>query len=226
MSGAAIPGRDSFVRDLYEVLERDNSLSRCQAARALERLNVRDEESRTRLIALLLDPEPDVRIDAATALGELGIENATEALIANLQNDPDGDVRIQAIIALSKIKSREAIAEIIRCLRDAGYPHLDFLSDDMEYRASFEVHSQALDALGKIGDPTAVDPVIELLEDEDYDDLQESGFAVLAQLNSDTARTFFLNQMKKGERQGRCRAIQALANVPDHAGGQGKVAAR
>lgn len=215
------PGLEDFVHTLHDVLERGNSLSRCQAARGLEHLEARDQETRTRLIALLLDPEPDVRIDVADALGKLGFEDATEALIKNLKNDPDGDVRIQSVIALSRIKSGRAIDALVHCLSNAGYPHLDQLFDDMEYNASNEVHSQALDALGEIGDPALAGPVIELLKDETYGDLQESGFAVLAQLNSETARAFLLDQMREGERRGRRRAIHALANIiPDHDAGQ------
>lgn len=218
------PGLEDFVHTLHEVLERGNSLSRCQAACGLEHLEARDQETRSRLIALLLDPEPDVRIDVADALGKLGFEDATEALIENLKNDPDGDVRIQSVIALSRIKSGRAIDALVHCLGNAGYPHLDQLFDDMEYNASNEVHSQALDALGEIGDPALAGPVIELLRDETYGDLQESGFAVLAQLNSETARAFLLDQMREGERQGRRRAIHALANIiPDHDAGQDSI---
>ena len=222
MREAITAGREDFVHTLHEVLERDNSLSRCQAARALQHLKARDQESRARLIALLLDPEPDVRIDVADALGKLGIEDATEALIANLKNDPDGDVRIQSVTALAKIKSRRATDALVHCFANAGYPQLDYLCDDMEYNASIEVHGRALDALGEIGDPTAAGAVIELLRDETYEDLQESGFAVLARLDSKAARAFLLDQMRQGERRGRRRAIQALAKAAsDDDAGQG-----
>ena len=213
MRESSTPGVEDFVHTLHAVLDSDNSLSRCQAARGLEHLEARDEETRARLIALLRDPEPDVRLDVADALGKLGFEDATEALIANLKNDPDGDVRIQSVIALSKIKSSRAIDALVHCLSNAGYPHLDHLFDDMEYNASCEVHSQALDALGETGDPAVAGAVIELLQDETYEDLQESGFEALAQLNSEAARAFLLDQMQNGERQGRRRAVRALANL-------------
>lgn len=206
--------REDVLRALNGVLERDNALSRCCVVKALERLASRDGESAKRLVGLLLrDPDPDVRMDCAAALGRMRAREATVPLIDSLRSDPEGDVRIQATVALSKIKSETAVEPLIDCLRKNGYPDLDNLVDDMEYGASWEVQSQALNALGEIGDPRATGPVIDLLEDEEFEDLQESGFRVLARLDNERTRAFLLGRLKDGGRLARRRAARALSDT-------------
>ncbi|MFQ5757036.1 MAG: HEAT repeat domain-containing protein [Acidiferrobacterales bacterium] len=204
-----------ILRTLHGVLERDNSLSRCCAVKALEKINARDKKSKETLIGLLLDPDPDVRTDAATALGRMHVVEATEPLIGNLENDPEGEVRIAAVRALSEIRSKKAVEPLICCFRADGYPELDQLVDDMEYGTCWEVQAQALHALGEIGDQRATVPVMEALENEDYEDLQENGFHVLARLNTGKAQEFLLTQLKAGTRLGRRRAAEALAALPE-----------
>ncbi len=203
------------LHTLRAVLKRDNSLSQCCAINALEKLNARDEDSKQGLIELLRDPDPDVRINAAIALGRMQIEEAIEPLIGNLEHDPEGDVRIEATKALARIRSEAVVEPLIRCFQQDGYPELDLLVDDTEYSACWEVQSQALNALGEIGDQRATQPVIEVLENPDYEDLQESGFQVLAQLNNDQAKAFLLEQLKKGERLAKRRAVRALTVLPE-----------
>ena len=206
--------REKVLRTFYAVLERDNALSRCCVVRALERLNVRDKTSRLRLIGLLRDPDPDVRMDAAGALGRMQVAEAMKPLTGNLENDPDGDVRIEAVKALSKIGSKKAVEPLIRCFKADGYPELDQMVDDAEYGACWEIQAQALNALGEIGDQRATEPVMEALENEDYEDLQESGFRVLAQLNNDKTKQFLLTQLREGHRLARRRAAQAMTALP------------
>ncbi len=206
-------GREDAVATLFAVLERDNSLSRCRAVGALERLIPSDGEAVRRLAELLADPDPDVRMDCAGVLGRMGAAVATRSLIDNLKFDPDGDVRIEAAGALARIGGDAAVEPLIDCLRADGYPELDMLVDDMEFRSSFEVQGRALSALGDIGDARAAQPVLDLLEDDDYEDLQETGFRVLARLDSAVARDFLLRRLTHGGRLARRRAAQALGDV-------------
>ena len=200
----------------YGVLDTGNALSRCHAIRAIERLKPHDTESRERLIDLLSDPDPDVRTDTAVALGNMEIGEATAALVDTLRKDHEGDVRIQAVIALSKIKSRDAVEPLIECFMADGYPELDYLSDDMEFSPCWEIQSQAMEALGQIRDHRATQPLIEVLESGQYDDLQESGFKVLAQLSEDKTRAFLVRQLSHESPRTRRRAAQALGSSLDH----------
>ncbi len=219
MGSSRANGRTKVVHALHHVLERDNALSRCCAVRALERLNARDKKSRAGLIHLLRDADADVRMDAAAALGRMRITEAVAPLIGNLEQDPEGEVRIEAVKALSKLGSRRAIEPLIRCIRANGYPELDQFAEDlgdgMGYGPWWEVQSQALRALGEIGDAHAAGSVIETLENDDYEDLQETGFRVLARLNNKKAKAFLIEQLKTGKTLTRRRAVQALASLPE-----------
>jgi len=210
--------RTNALHALYGVLDTGNALSRCQAVRAIERLRPHDAESRRRLIGLLNDPDPDVRTDTAAALGNMEIGEATATLLDTLRKDHEGDVRIQAVIALSKIKSLDAVEPLIECFKADGYPELDYLSDDMEYSPCWEIQSQAMEALGQIRDHRATQPLIEVLESGQYDDLQESGFKVLAQLNEDKTRAFLVQQLSHARSRTRRRAAQALGSLFNHKG--------
>jgi HEAT repeat protein len=204
---------ERVLQTLYEVLDRDNALSRCCAVKALERVDGREGESAKRLIELLMDPDPDVRTDAVVSLGRMRISEATEALLHSLENDPDGEVRVEAVKALSGIGSRAAVEPLIRCLQADGYPELEDgdMADDMPYAACWEVHGQTLDALGKLGDGRATDSVIALLENDEYADLQERGFRVLAEISNDRAREFLLARLESDDPLARRRAARALA---------------
>ncbi len=204
-------------------------MSRCCAVRALGRLNARDRKSKQGLIRLLRDPDADVRMDAAATLGRLRVAEATDPLIGNLEQDPVGDVRIEVVKALSRIGSKDTLEPLVRCFKADGYPELDQLAEDlgdgMGYGPWWEVQSQALSALGEIGDARATEPVIETLEQEDYEDLQESGFRVLARLNNKKAKAFLIEKLQTGKTLARRRAAQALAGLPELRGRGGELPA-
>ncbi|MCP4701431.1 MAG: hypothetical protein GY862_31935 [Gammaproteobacteria bacterium] len=207
--------REEILHAFCKVLERDNSLSRCCAVKALEKLNARDENSKKQLLKMLEDPHPDVRIDTAGVVGRMGISEAVRPLLHILENDPEGEMRIQAAAALGKIGSPEAAGSLIRCVEEEGYPHLDQDDeDDLDYSPCWEVQSESLKALGEIGDPRTADPLIAFLQNNEYEDLWESGFRVLAKLHNDKTRAFLLEQLKQGSRLVRRRASGALAELP------------
>ncbi len=215
--------REEVIRVMYGIFDRDNSLSRCCAVRALEKFACDDDETKRMLIELLLDEDPDVRMDAANALGTAKDENAVEPLVRNMEGDPDGEVRIQVVKALARIKSDKAVDPLIRCLEAEGYPELEGPAvDDLEFPHYIAVHVETLNAIGAIGDPRAADAVIELVESEDYEDIQETGFRVLAQLSSDRAKEYLLGKVKNGHRLIRRRAIKALTHLPEFKGQGGE----
>src|SRR5665647_721650 len=102
------------------------------------------------LIRLLNHGDPDVRYEAAGALGDLRDASAVEPLITALKNDELSGVRWKAAEALSKIGA-PAVDALIEALR-----HHD---DDVRWKAAI--------ALGEIGDPRAVEPLVTLLFDDD-----------------------------------------------------------
>ncbi len=202
--------RPEVLQMLFAVLDGENFLSRCTAVSAVGRVGGQDAASRQRLVELLSDPDPTMRMESAAALGRMRSGDATEALLASLAGDPIDDVRTQVAVALSEISAPDSLDSLIDCLANGGYPHLDEHIDEMEFGASWEVRGHALKAIGEIGDPAAVKAVIAFVEDEDNEDLQESSFRVLAGLGGSAARAFLISQLRGGSALARRRAARVL----------------
>jgi HEAT repeat protein len=207
--------RNAVIDAFHKVLGRDDVLSRCSAVKALQKMNADDAASTGRLVDLLLDQEPDVRMDAVVALGQMKVERAALPLLENLEKDPEGEIRIEVVKALSRISSSQTVERLIHCFREDGYPELDYLVDDLEFNACWEVQSSLMDTLAEIGDARAVEPLIEVLESEGYEDLQESGFRALAKLSGSRAREFLLKQLQQGAAIARRRAASALSDLAE-----------
>ena len=134
---------------------------------ALQVLAASDVDTLTPLVELLKTPGPDLRMQAALALGEQRDARAVSALIDAL-NDGDTNVRYHAIEALGKLKAANAV---------------DALAEIAESR-DFFLSFAALDALAKIGDAGIVPRIVPLLEDEL---LCQPAVSLLGQLGDETA---------------------------------------
>jgi HEAT repeat protein len=118
------------------------------AARHLGRLEA--PEATEHLIPLLeRDENPDVRMAAAYALGQIGRREATPTLIAALK-DPSNIVRKTAADALGKMGERDAVE-----------PLIDLLSDQERDTARV-----AAMALMRVGDRRAITPLREFARTE------------------------------------------------------------
>ncbi|MEW6381536.1 MAG: HEAT repeat domain-containing protein [bacterium] len=134
------------------------------------------------LIADLKDQDPQVREDAAEALGKIKNVRAVEPLIAALK-DESPKVRENAAEALGRIRDAGAVNSLIVALQDedrnvreeaaealgrigkagaAVEPLIAALRDEDQ-----EVREEAAEALGKIKDLRAVEPLIAALKDEE-----------------------------------------------------------
>ena len=102
-----------------------------------------------RLITLLSDADPWVRMAASRALGELRSHTAVPALFVTL-GDADAHVRELAVWALSEIKDRRDVAPLCNVL----------LSD-----VSAEVRRGAAEALGEIRSTEALPFLKQALND-------------------------------------------------------------
>ena len=132
---------------------------------ALQVLASSDVDTLSPLLELLRGSDPDLRMQAALALGEQCETRAVEALINSLK-DEDTNVRYHAIEALGKFKSVEAV---------------DPLAEIVESR-DFFLAFVALDSLAKIGDPSVAPRIVPLLDEEL---LREPAINLLGQLGDE-----------------------------------------
>jgi HEAT repeat protein len=116
---------------------------------ALQVLMMSGVDTLTPLVELLHDPQNDLRIYAAQALGEQRDPRAIPPLLAAL-NDPDANVRYHAIEALGKLRATAAIEHL-----------LAFATSD-----DFFLAFPALDALARIGDPSIAPRIVSLLQND------------------------------------------------------------
>ena len=101
------------------------------------------------LSALLADPDPDLRIYVALALGVQRDPRAVAPLIRAL-SDENENVRFHAIEALGRLRDPEAVDALIA------------VAESRDFFLAFP----ALDTLARIGDPAAALRILPLLEDE------------------------------------------------------------
>ncbi len=154
------------------------------------------------LVELLADADPDLRVQAALALGHRGDGRATAALLRSL-DDADDNVRFQAIESLGRLRAAEAAEPLtaIALTRD------------------FFLAFPALDALARIGDGRVVDRLLPLLADET---LQAAAIDTVGQLGDETAAEPLLALLDAAEPP-TATVAQAVAAVHDRApaGGAG-----
>jgi len=123
---------------------------------------------------------PDVREDAALALGQIGDEKAVDPLIKALDDEVSW-VRMWAVIALGEIGDTRAVDPLIKALKDESPYVRMYAASSLVNLGKTEYLSQVLTALknenedvrveaaitlGEIGDTRAIDPLIEALKDE------------------------------------------------------------
>ncbi len=117
------------------------------------------------LIALLMDPDADVRVHAATALGWVGGRDAVQPLLVALQ-DEIPQVRRYAARALCWVVDETAVDGLIAALRD----------DDTYVRC------YAARALGWSQDQRAIRPLVELFHKDASSDVREYALTALDDL--------------------------------------------
>jgi len=134
---------------------------------ALQVLAASEVDTLAPLLELLKDPDPDLRMQAALALGDQRDARAVEGLIESLK-DEDTNVRYHAIEALGKLKATEAV---------------DALAETAESR-DFFLSFAALESLAVIGDARVAAKMVPLLDNEF---LRDPAINLLGQLGDDSA---------------------------------------
>lgn len=142
---------------------------------ALKLLAVTNVDVTAPLMELLKDPDPDLRIQAALALGDQSDAAAVPPLIAALQ-DANPNVRFQAIESLGRLRASAAVEELLAIVESRdfflGFAALDALGAIGDARIAArlvplldvtDLRTPVADALAAIGDSTAVTPLVAAL---------------------------------------------------------------
>lgn len=161
---------------------------------ALQVLASSDVDTVSPLLGLLQSSDPDLRMQAALALGEQQDVRAVPALVKAL-HDEDTNVRYHAIEALGKIKAVDAVDALAEVAESRGF-FLGFV---------------ALDALRKIGDARVAPRMVQLLDD---DLLRKPAINLLGQLGDDGAVAPLAALMNTADAPTEAIA-EALANLSD-----------
>lgn len=167
-------GGEQMVKTLLQALrEQHRNLSVLNSA--LQVLALSGVDATAPLIECLSDPDVDLRIYSAHALGDQHDPRATAALIGALE-DPDPNVRYHSIEALGKLRAAEAVDALIGMVESGdfyqAFPALDTLTRIGDSRIAPRLvplledemlRVPAAEALGQLGDEEAVWPLVALM---------------------------------------------------------------
>ena len=236
-----LPRTPAEEPDLPEPVPEKTPLERCLEALRSSDENVRaaavaalqsmGEEALEYLIEALKDPHYGVRIAAVEGLGEIGGPDAVEALVLIL-GDTREDVRIAAARALGRIGDPRSIQPLIRLFADRyhgvrvaaadavavfGRDALGPLEAALDDPVSV-VRVTAAKAIGTIGATESVPSLIGRLGDP-APEVRWSVARALAEFGPEAVEPLFL-VLKKGQKEMRLAAIDALWEVPGERAGE------
>ena len=172
---------------------------------ALQVLASSDVDTVSPLLELLKNPDADLRMQAALALGEKRDERAVHALITALK-DEDTNVQYHAIEALGKLKAADAVDAL------AG------IAEGSDFFLGFA----AVEALTQIGDARIAPRMAPLLEDEL---LRDPTINLLGQLGDDSVvapLTALLNSPTTASTHLIARALATLSDRYEEQFGEGR----
>jgi HEAT repeat protein len=162
------------IEHLLQTLQRDHHDINVLNS-ALQVLMSADIHVTPALMELLSDADPNLRMHAALALGQLRSDEAVPALIAALE-DPDTNVRFHAIEALGSLAAADAV-DALADIAESGDFFLSFAAIDALGKADDArvaprlcamldnelLRRPVVDTLGSLGDEDCVVPLVALL---------------------------------------------------------------
>jgi HEAT repeat protein len=190
--GSIGPAAGSAGAALAKLTEREaDPLLRIAAAKALARIDPKNETAHPLLIETLKDKAGKVRKAAAESLGDLGPRSQTAvAALMNAGKDPDPTVSWAAIDALGQIgpDAEAAVPSLIEALKDAS------------------TRGAAVDALGQLGRKAqSASPGLEPLLQGDEVNLRWPAAASLVRIGGPGGRAGVQFLLKSGTVPGRSR---------------------
>ncbi|SHF20207.1 HEAT repeat [Ruegeria intermedia] len=203
--------RDAAVALLSEFAKSEYDVVRLRAIQALAALGARNSPA---LVEALLDDDEDVRQDAATALGQLGVEQAVPQLLENLIHDPCGEVKLACVTALAKLGAADAAPYLRTLVTGRGD---EIVWDEDEYHQDewddwLDTQIAAIRAVGTLGDAVAIEPIVRAVMDEEAQELGDVACEALGRIGAAAIPTLgvFASSPK---RRLRYHAVRALAEI-------------
>lgn len=195
---------------LTEILKDGIDVHRCAAARALGSINL--PQSANVLVEALLDEDPDVRVDAAVALGQIGDPSTGEKLMDNLIGDPDADVKKAAIKALVAMR-HEPVVKYLRLLA-VSRAEEEIAWDGNEFFQSgwddwVDIQLLAVEGLSSFGAEVAVSDIVTVLNDEEGQDISEPCFRAFSNMG-ETGAAAMADHFERGNDRMRRRIARAV----------------
>ncbi len=174
VSGLAQASDYAFILSLVESLRRDHGNFNLLSS-ALRLLAVTNVDVTAPLAALLQEDDPNLRIQAALALGDQH-DPAAIAALGRALRDPEVNVRFQAIESLGRLRAEAVVDDLLAIVESRdfflAFAALDALAAINEPRVAPELvplleddllRVAVADALGELGDDRVVRPLIESL---------------------------------------------------------------
>jgi HEAT repeat protein len=149
---AEMLGKTHSKESITELIRLSSCLddwTRYCAIDGLAKINIKSEESFTRLLQALKDRDFGMRWRAAIALGEINFKEAVPNLIKSL-TDEKWDVRWAAAESLGRLSPIQAIPSLLECLTEnEDEALLEYLTKN-ENENRFDCYNECLDSLDKI----------------------------------------------------------------------------
>ncbi|HLV37690.1 MAG TPA: HEAT repeat domain-containing protein [Spirillospora sp.] len=179
------------------------------------------------LMAVLDDPNPNVRSGAARVLGKIGDLRALGSLIFRLRYDSDVEVRKSAVWALHMGGAR-SVGPLIEALCDPdewvrfgavivlakiGEPAVEPLISALQDNLPI-VRANAAETLGRIADYRAADALVKALLDPD-DDVWQQAAVSLGRLRDARAVRHLIRIVESPDSGLRTKAVKALGHIRD-----------
>jgi predicted NACHT family NTPase len=193
------------IEILLDLLNDENSIVRCHAARALGQLSHSSDEVRQGLLDLFNDEDFIVRFRAAEALGQLNHTAEAVQGLLDLLNNENSDLPPLGHLAA------EMLGKLAHTSAEALQGLLDLLNDDDSSMRHF-----AAEPLGQLGHSSAeaLQGLLDLLNDDDSS-MRHFAAEPLGQLGHSSAEVVqgLLNLFNNDDSDGRFYAAEALGQL-------------
>ena len=187
----------------------ENEVIRSAAVRALG-VQPGTPVTRTALLGLLRDPDPDVRSDAIEALSPLAQPEDADVILESLTGDPVREVKLAAIHILTRMNADSSV-DLLRALVLSKCEDRVAWEDDLgDWDDWLDIQVAAIDALGIMGTEDAIQDMLTALDDEMGQTLDIPVFRALSKMGREGV-VWLLATIQTASGLIRKRAAEALA---------------